>query len=118
MRRILPQNKRSLADRFLRNAGPIVAMTMVVAIITYAFSLGPSPETSQTGQILKQAKEWFASASEAMKSTSVELPALPTQTQSPDQRKLIALIFISFIVLVIVDRFLLQGRFRARSRRL
>ncbi|HWP82192.1 MAG TPA: zf-HC2 domain-containing protein [Bacteroidota bacterium] len=118
MRRILPRYERSFADRFLQNVGPLGAMACVIAIMWYAVSLGPSPETSETGRIVKQAREWFSSATELFTIKTPQVPIVFHGTRSSDQMKIIVLVVVSFLVLGLIDRFLLQSRFGARIRKL
>lgn len=112
MRLIVSGTKESFTMKILKNSGPALAMAIVLAIVGYAISLGPSPEESATKQILNQVTSVFTDGAKLLTIKSGEISKPIATSPETNRGELIGFILLSFTLLLVFDKILLKPRLR------
>ncbi|MGA3246127.1 MAG: hypothetical protein ABSE41_16035 [Bacteroidota bacterium] len=115
---VTPLSKKSLLSRIVNNLGSILAMGIVLTIVWYAGSTTNPSAGSQQPSILSEAVktyvDYYARARDFISKKQVQLVGEAPKNTSPQSDNVLYLTFVSIIILVAVDRFVVRRFMRIR----
>ena len=118
MQRILPNGQHRWIQTIMNNAGGVIAMGIVLAVLGYALlssNSSASPQPSMITEMVKVYDDLYAKVQEFLKVQATKLESLSPKPRAIGSDKLILLTLLSLVALGAVDRWLIQPRIRARK---
>ena len=115
---VTPLSKKSLLSKIVNNLGSILAMGIVLTVVWYAGSTTTPSAGSRQPSILSEAVktyvDYYARARDFISKKQVQLVGEAPKNTSSQNDNALYLTFVSIIILVAVDRFVVRRLIRIR----
>ena len=117
--RVLPRTGKSWVSRIVNNLGSILAMGLVLSIVWYAINNSPASDSGRQPSVLSEAfkvyADYYSKAQTYLAKESSQLTSQPANSRAPKTDNVIILTAVSLLILIAIDRFVVQRVMKTRT---